>query len=451
MLIEKDLQLDFLLDIMLYYAMCMQRPLSFGSLRKILSEHFLSLSDHRDTDAVNYSLHDVLMSGFAMMFFQDRSLLQFQRRLEDEIQQNNLRSLFNVEAIPKDTQMRDVTDEIDPCELEPLFDDFFRLLQRGKRLESYRILGDYYLITIDASGYFSSTKICCEGCLRKESKNGVVRYEHQILQAALMEPGRSQVIPLAPEEIRNTDGHKKQDCEINAGKRLLKKIRNSHFKLKIIINGDSLYSKQPFIEELKEARMSYILVAKPGDHKILMEWIGEQRQLNEVSRVEIKDQKNRLHIFEWINDVPLNGNEDTPLVNYFEYWLQYDGKTTYHNSWVTDIAIEEKNIVELVKAGRCKWKIENETFNTLKNQGYHIEHNFGHGKKHLSYNFFLLNLLAFYMHQIFELSDRLYQKCRKAFSSKEEYWNNLRSAIRFLIFPDWETLLHRVLKPSEFL
>ncbi len=431
--------------------MCMQKPLSFGSLRKILSERFFNLPDHRDTEEINYPLHDVLMSGFAMMFFQDRSMLQFQKRLEDEIQQNNLRTLFHVEGIPKDTQMRDVTDEVEPFELEPLFDDFFRLLQRGKRLESYRILGDYYLITIDGSGYFSSPKICCDGCLKKESKNGAVRYEHQILQAALMKPGRRQVIPLAPEEIRNTDGHKKQDCEINAGKRLLKKIRNSHCKLKIIINGDSLYSKQPFIEELQVGRMSYILVAKPGDHKILMEWVGEQRQLNEVSRLEIRDLKNRLHVFEWINNVPLNGNENTPWVNYFEYWLINEGKTKYHNSWVTDIAVDDKNIGQLVKAGRCKWKIENETFNTLKNQGYHIEHNFGHGKKHLSYNFFLLNLLAFFMHQIFELSDRLYQKCRKAFSNKEELWNSLRNVIRMLIFPDWETLLQRVLKPSEFL
>jgi hypothetical protein len=411
----------------------------------------LNLPDHRDTEEINYPLHDVLMSGFAMMFFQDRSMLQFQRRLEEEIHQNNLRTLFHVEGIPKDTQMRDVKDEVDPFDLEPLFDDFFRLLQRGKRLESYRILGDYYLITIDGSGYFSSRKICCDGCLKKESKNGAVRYEHQILQAALMKPGRRQVIPLAPEEIRNTDGHKKQDCEINAGKRLLKKIRNSHCKLRIIINGDSLYSKQPFIEELQLGRMSYILVAKPGDHKILMEWVEEQRQLNEVSRLEIRDLKNRLHVFEWINNVPLNGNENTPWVNYFEYWLINEGKTTYHNSWVTDIAIDDKNIGELVKAGRCKWKIENETFNTLKNQGYHIEHNFGHGKKHLSYNFFLLNLLAFFMHQIVELSDRLYQKCRKAFSSKEELWNSLRNVIRVLIFPDWETLLQRVLKPSEFL
>jgi len=197
--------------------------------------------------------------------------------------------------------------------------------------------------------------------------------------------------------------------------------------------------------------MSFVLVAKPLDHKILMEWVGEQRQLKEVKRLEVKDEQNRLHIYEWINNVPLNGNKDTVWVNYLEYWLEVNGKTTYHNSWVTDIEIDKNNIVELVKVGRCKWKIENETFNTLKNQGYHIEHNFGHGKKHLSINFFLLNLLAFFMHQIFEIADKLYQKSRQAFSSKAEMWNNLRSAIRFFIFPDWETLLQRLLGLEEFL
>ena len=428
-----------------------KKHLSFDGLRDIMSNHFLSINDYRDIDKINYSLHDVLMSGFAMMFYQDKSLLQFQERMEEKLQKNNLRNLFNVQCIPKSTQMRDVTDEIDSAYIKPLFNDFFRLLQRGKYLEKYRILEDYYLITIDGSGYFSSDSICCDSCLRKKSKNGKERYEHQILQAAMMKPGKREVIPLAPEEIKNSDGQKKQDCEINAAKRLLKYIRSCHPKLKIIINGDSLYSKQPFIEELQAVNMSYVLVAKPNDHIILMEWVGEQRKLGQVSRLEVKDKKGRLHIYEWVNSVPLNGYKDAHMVNYFEYWIKnVEGKTTYHNSWVTDIAINNSNIEELVKVARCKWKIENETFNTLKNQGYHIEHNFGHGKKHLSMNFFLLNLLAFFMHQIFELTDKIYKGWRDVFSNKEEFWNNLRSAMRMLTFPDWMTMLKFTLRPSGY-
>jgi len=428
-----------------------RKHLSFSSLRKMISARLQSLSEQRRAEKIEHSVHDVFMSGFAMMFFQDPSILQFQKNLEDAVHNNNLKTLFQVRSIPKDSQMKDVIDTVDSSELEPLFEDFFRVVQRGKHLEPYRFLGDSYLISVDGTGYFSSEKISCSGCLRKEDRKGNVRYEHQIVQAALMHPAMRQVIPLAPEEVRNTDGKDKQDCEIEAGKRLVKKIRKSHPKLKIIIIADSLHSKQPFIQEAKANGMSYILVAKSDDHKILMEWVNEQRQLKEVSRMEVKDGKGRLHVYEWINEVPLNGNVDTLWVNYLEYWIIDKGKTTYHNSWVTDIPIVEQNVAELVKGGRCRWKIENETFNTLKNQGYHIEHNYGHGKHHLSMNFFLLNLLAFFMHQIFELTDDLYQQCRVKRGSRHALWESLRSAIFFIIFPDWETLLQRVLRPSEFL
>jgi hypothetical protein len=391
------------------------------------------------------------MSGYAMMYFQDPSMLQFQQRLEEEIHNNNLKTLFQVQSIPKDSQMKEVIDGVDSSELEPVFEDWFGALQRGKHLEQYRFLGDHYLISFDGSGYFSSDKICCTGCLKKESKSGKIRYEHQIVQAALMHPDMRQVIPLAPEAVKNTDGNKKQDCEILAGKRLIKKIRATHPKLKIIMVADSLHSKQPLIEEVKAAGMKYILAAKPDDHKMLMEWINEQRQLKEVSRLVAEDLKGRLHVYEWINEVPLNGSKETILTNYFEYWLIDKNKVTYHNSWVTDIQIRRDNVKDLVVGGRCRWKIENEVFNTLKNQGYYIEHNYGHGEKNLSMNFFILNLLAFFMHQIFELTDSVYQECRKKIGSKRALWECLRGILRVLIFPDWETLLLRFLKPSEFL
>jgi hypothetical protein len=431
--------------------MHIKKHLSFSSLRKTLAARLERLSEYRQLKKISHSIHDVVMSGFAMMYFQDPSILQFQKSLEDGTHNNNLKTLFQVRSIPKDSQMKEVIDELDSRELEPVFEEYFMALQRGKHLEQYPFLGGHYLVSFDGSGYFSSDKICCPGCLKKESKKGKIRYEHQILQAALMNPDMRQVIPLVPEAVKNTDGKEKQDCETEAGKRLIKKIRKAHPKLKIIIVADSLHSKQPLIEEAKAAGMSYILVAKPDDHKILMEWVNEQRQLKEVSRMQIRDLKGRFHVYEWINGVPLNGNKETVITNYFEYWLIDKEKVTYHNSWVTDISISEENVKDLVRGGRCRWKIENEVFNTLKNQGYHIEHNYGHGKKNLSMNFFLLNLLAFFMHQIFELTDNLYQQCRKKFSSRRALWDCLRNVIRVLIFPAWENLLQRVITPSEFL
>jgi len=410
----------------------------------------MQIDDRRQSAKVDYSLHDCLMSGLAMMFFQDPSVLTFQQRLQDGIHKNNLTTLFDVSDIPKDTQMRQVLDAIPASELNGIFADFLHRLQRGKQLVNYQFYDGSYLISIDGSQYFSSEKIRCPHCLVTESK-GKQRYHHQILQSVIVHPDMRQVLPLAPEPISNRDGSKKQDCERNAGKRLVRHIRATHPKLKITVTADGLYSNQPFIDELKTANMSFILVAKPTDHKVLFEWVNELIQLGAGGSLQFGDEKGRRHRYQWVNQVPLNGTKDADLVNFFQYQLvAATGKVTYKNSWVTDIEVDENNVVNLVKGGRARWKIENETFNTLKNQGYHIEHNFGHGQQHLSMIFFVLNLLAFYIHQILELTDRLYHTLRYTkFTSRKEYWNQLRCTIRILIFPRWESLLNFILDPEK--
>lgn len=426
-----------------------KKHLGFCGLRNTIARRFEQITDDRQENKVEHRLHDCLMSAFAMMFFQDPSILSFQQRLQDSIQRNNLQTIFNIGSIPKDTQLRDI---IDPLPIEPLnaiFQDFLSHLQRGKYLTDYQLLDGKYLIAIDGSEYFTSEKIHCPGCLQKKSGKKV-RFHHQILQAVIVHPDKRQVLPLAPEPVRNTDGTQKQDCEINAGKRIIKKIRKAHPKLNIIITADGLYSKQPFIDHLKKAGTSFILVAKPTDHKILFEWVNELKQLDAGDSFEYTDTKGRRHCYQWLNDVPLNGSKDADNINFFEYQIITAGKITYRNSWVTDILINEHNIAALVKAGRARWKIENETFNTLKNQGYHLEHNFGHGKQNLSNIFFTLNLLAFYVHQILELSDRLYREVRYTkFTSRKEFWNQLRCTIRILIFPRWDSLLQFILDPES--
>ncbi len=427
-----------------------KKHLSFTALRKSLSEHFRQIDDRRQSAKVDYSLHDCLMSGFAMMFFQDPSLLTFQQRLQDGIHKNNLTTVFAVDDIPKDTQMREMLDAIAASQLDGIFSDFLHRLQRGKHLANYQLLDGSYLVAIDGSEYFSSENIRCPHCLVTESKSKQ-RYHHQILQSVIVHPDMRPVLPLAPEPINNRDGTKKQDCERNAAKRLIPKIRATYPKLNIIVTADGLYSNQPFIDELKTADMSFILVAKPADHKLLFEWVTELIQLADGGSLELADEKGRRHRYQWVNQVPLNGTKDADLVNFFQYQLvAKSGKVTYKNSWVTDIEIDENNVLTLVRGGRARWKIENETFNTLKNQGYHIEHNFGHGQQNLSMIFFVLNLLAFYVHQILELTDRLYHQVRYTkFTSRKEYWNQLRCTIRILIFPRWESLLTFILDPEK--
>ena len=420
-------------------------------MRDVLSQQIQKIPDTRQPSKTAFSLHDCYMSGFALFFLQDPSLLEFQRRFQERLQRNNLSTVFGVKDIPADSQLRDVIDEHCYESLYEVFREYFKRLQRAKHLKAYRFLGKYYLVTIDGTGYFSSEKIHCERCLRSESKKkGVVRYSHHILQATVVHPGKRQVIPFAPEFIRNTDGSEHQDCELNAGKRLIPKLKAAHRQLLMVVVGDSLYSKDPFIRLLKKHGMRFILGVKPKDHKSLMEDIEGLRRGGLLEHYEWKDKGGSRYLYEWVNEIPLNGYLKGEVVNYIEFRIvNAEGEQTYHNSWATDIEVSKENVKELVKGGRARWKIENEGFNTLKNHGYHLEHNFGHGQKNLSEAFFVLNLLAFFVHQILELTDGLYQSGRAGFSSRKEFWSAIRATFRLLLFDSWEQVLQRMNSPPQ--
>ncbi|MBU0706680.1 hypothetical protein KJ807_05710 [Patescibacteria group bacterium] len=430
-----------------------KKHLSFESLRLVMEKELRGVSDKRRVNQVNYSVYDVIMSGFSMMYFQDLSVLQFQERMKEDQHQSNMETVFKVLNIPKETQMREVTDEVNRNIFRPIFKEYLNRLQRGKHLESYQLFPGTHYVAVDGSQYFGSEKVGCDHCLERKHRGGNVSYSHHILQAAVMHPDKNQVLPLMPEEIRNEDGYEKQDCELNACKRLISNIRKDHPRLGITLGGDGLYAKQPIVEAARSHGMNFILVAKPDDHKIMMEWVNEQNQMGELQVKEFRDDKGRIHRYEWVNHIPLNGNDKPVIVNFFRYFLIVNksgkSKVTYKNSWVTDFEISGQNVEKLVRGGRCRWKIENECFNTLKNQGYNIEHNYGHGSKNLSFNFLLLTLLAFYFHQIFELTDHLYQTARKKLGSKQHLWENLRSIFRMFIVKSWQVLLEWIFDPSS--
>ena len=430
------------------------KHLSFSSLRTAFSQILEQLPDQRQAAKTKHRLHDAVMSSFACMFFQDPSLLHFQQQLKEQHNMDNLSSIFNVDSIPQPTQLRDIVDGVDSAAFQPVFNELLDRLRTDKLLKSFEFMDDLYLCSLDATQFFSSETITCAHCLKTTHAGGVTTYSHKALQAAIMHPDRKQVIALMPEEISNDDGHTKQDCEINAAKRLLPKLGQQHPHMKFIICGDGLYSKYPFVAEAQRQDMHFILVAKPDDHCSMMNVIAaSSASVHEQCR---RDERGRLHRYRWISQVPLSGNSIyTPFVNFFSYQLiVYDKrgkeKITYQNSWVTDLDVTADTIELLVRAARCRWKIENECFNTLKNQGYRIEHNFGHGNNNLCFNFFILTLLAFFFHQLFELADQCYQACRVKFGSKAHLWQTLRSYIRVIFFYSFEHLLAFALTPPGF-
>ncbi len=204
--------------------MKIKKHLNFTSLRTKMSEILYNIPDWRQKNKTTISIHDAIMSGFACMYFQDLSILQFQKRMQEEQHRNNLNTLFSVQNIPKETQMREINDGIDSEYFRPIFKDFYMRLQRNKTLEQYQIFPNLYYFPIDGTQFFSSKDIHCVQCLVKEHQNGSKNYSHHVLQGGIMHPDCSEVIPFMPEQIANTDGPTKQDCEMNAAKRYIAKL-----------------------------------------------------------------------------------------------------------------------------------------------------------------------------------------------------------------------------------
>lgn len=367
------------------------------------------------------SQKDVLMSGFAMFSLKYPSLLQFDQHYREDMIRHNLTSIYQIENAPSDTQMRERLDQIEPKLLRKTYSRLFARCQRSKHLELFKYYDNRYLMPLDGTGYFNSEDIFCEHCCQKHHKDGRVSYYHQMLSAAIVHPDQKVVIPFAPEPIMNSDGSTKNDCERNASFRFLDDLKREHPHLKLIITGDGLFSNGPFIKRLQADNQRFILVAKEGDHKALFE------EFNALPRFthEFKDGK-ITHCFSWINQLPINDTHPDCLVNVLEYWEVHENGTRQRWVWVTDFSLTEKNAYQIMKGGRARHRIENETFNTLKNQGYQFEHNFGHGNKYLSTVFAHLMMLAFFVDQLQQLGCSLFKKALARLKSKKNLWERQR-------------------------
>jgi hypothetical protein len=402
-----------------------RKHLSADALYALVGGSFAQVPDRRRPESP-IPLPDALMSAFAMFSLKDPSLLAFDQRRSD----GNLKTLFGIGQIPSDTQMREILDEVDPERLRDVFRDVFRQLQRGKALEPFVFYAGAYLLSLDGTGYFSSPTIHCDSCQVKEHKDGTVTYQHQMLGAVIVHPDIKEVIPLAPEPIQKQDGATKNDCERNAAKRLLPKIRRQHPHLKFIVIEDGLASNGPHVRDLIDNGMHFILGVKPGDHAFLFEQVEAIRRRGGSPKLSRKEGDVTAEV-SWVRGVSLNESNPDLRVDFLEYnEYDADGKRLKHFTWITDLPITLRNAWLFARGGRARWRIENETFNTLKNQGYHFEHNFGHGRQNLSVVFAMLMMLAFLVDQAQQLCCPLFRAVWKKLGSKRALWDNVRSLFR---------------------
>lgn len=382
------------------------------------------------------SLTDCLMSGLALFGLKFPSLLQFDQGLNDDAIKHNLRTLYGVKNAPCDTYMRERLDVVDPQALRSAFTDVFSLAQRGKVIEDYKFLGEYVLAACDGTGIFSSEEVHCDNCCEKHHKDGRVTYYHQMLAGVLVHPDQREVLPFCPEPISKPDGSTKNDCEQNAFRRFLEHFKREHPRLKVIFTSDALSAKAPYIRPILDMGAHFIIGVNPGGNSSLFQWLKGI----ELNTHVVKTKKEILEL-KFYNKIPLNDSNHDLEVNFIDCVVRnLQGKIIGHFSWITDIAVTKENVHQLSQGGRARWKIENETFNTLKNQGYHFEHNFGHGKQHLSHVFGILMFLAFFIDQLQQHCCGLFQAAVKKAGSRARFWRRLQSLFTELYIASWEDL-----------
>jgi hypothetical protein len=423
----------------------------FETVVEKIRERLASLPDGRKGKNKRYTVADATLSAFGVFFTQTPSFLSYQRKMATQKGKSNSQSLFGVHEIPSDNQIRNLLDGVPPRAIFPIFEEIWQVLEEAGQVEQFRDVKQTLLVALDGTEYFSSEKIHCEQCSSREQKSGKQRYFHSVVTPVVVSPNQPHALPLVPEFVTPQDGHDKQDCEIAAAKRWLDANHERLRESRVTILGDDLYCRQPFCEQLVEAGLDFIFVCRPTSHPTLYDHL-KGIDLPTVTTTVNCGRKRHTWRYRYLNDLPLRDGDDALLVNWCELSVrQPDGSVCYSNSFATRYRLDDDIVADIVRAGRTRWKVENENNNTLKTHGYHLEHNFGHGQQHLASLLATLNILSFLFHTLLDLLDRNYKLLRDHLPTRQTFFDDLRALTRYLCFDSWSHLLAFMLDALELL
>lgn len=403
------------------------------------------LTDKRTGKNGQYDVNDAAQAAFAIFFMQSGSFLAGQRHLRQAKGKSNAESVFKMERIPSDTHMRNLLDPVSPSELSDEFRFLLAELAESGHLKQWHVLGQRLAFSLDGVYYFSSQKISCAQCQKQEREEGTV-YLHSAITPVVVAPNQSHVLPYVPEFVLPQDGTEKQDCEVNAAKRWVQQEAAVLRRHGAILLGDDLYSRQPLCETVLASDCDFIFVCHRESHLTLyavVDAVANLGRLSTITRRHWNGRHGEIWTYRFLNNVPLRSGDEALSVNWCDLLVTHEesGEVLYRNEWITSLSLDERNTPEVVACGRARWKSENENNNVLKNHGYHIDHNFGHGQEHLSTTLLTLNLLAFLLHTIAQIADDVYQQVRQALGKRSTFFNDVEALMRYLIFSDWDSVL----------
>jgi hypothetical protein len=423
----------------------MGQTLSYDRLRSILVATVTHLPDCRTGPHRVYELADAALGAFAVFFAQSPSFLAYQRDMQRRKGRNNAQSLFGIDQVPSDPQIRNLLDPVAPEYLAPAFWQVFEHLKQGAYLQSYQGWLGRWLLAFDGTQYFHSTEIQCPQCTTRVI-NERTHYSHALVAPLIVAPGHSQVIALEPAFIMPQDGQEKQDCELRATERWLERNVQRFPAGSVTVLGDDLYAHQPFCELLTTYQWHFVFTCKPESHAALYQEIELLTKVGGVQHLTERHHngaRREVWQYAYAMRLPLRADAKPLYVNWCEVTIRDEatGKLLYHNAWVTDHALDAATLHAFVVAARTRWKSENENNNVLKNYGYHLEHNFGHGQQYLALVLIMLNVFAFLYHTVLDLCDTLYRQIRAELVARRTFFTDLQALTRYLFFPSWQALL----------
>ena len=277
--------------------------------------------------------------------------------------------------------------------------------------------------------------------MTRKRANGKTESYHAMLSATVVAPGQSKVVPLMPEFIAPQDGAEKQDCERNAVKRWFGQHHARLAPLRPVYLGDDLFACQPVAAMIRDKGGDFIFTCKPASHKTLYDFIEGAKPFRHEDQVR-KGKTTDIFRYRWFEAVPLRDGPDAMLVNWIGFEIvNAKGRVTYSMSWVTSLAVSKHNVAEIAACGRARWKIENESFNVMKNHGYELEHSFGHGTRFLAMHLAALNMLAFAWHAMLDILEPPWIAARQAAGKRTAFFAHLLMLTAYAIFPKWQVFI----------
>lgn len=401
--------------------------------------------DPRIKGKCSYSMEQVVFCGLMMFALRYRSLRSY--CLENKgnpLTIKNFQSWISISDIPSDDELRYCLQTVSTKSLNLLLKDYHHVIERKKLLANEKLFHRHELVTLDGTGQLSSQNISCEHCLKKTLASGEVQFYHGQLLASLTNTSASYSLPLQFEPIQRGDAetqYSKNDCELNAGKRLITGLRTQFPKRSFCFLADNLFAVEPIIRLIEQRNWHFIITAKPERNKevfFMFDYLHERRL-----SLDFVDKDGSTHSYRWSNGLPLKQfqkNEKIILVNLIEYQeINSHGELIYKSAWITDFEVTKDNVRTLAKAGRARFVIENRNFNEQKNLGFQTEHNFGH--------FGNLPNVFFGLAQIAQLITELFSFWKRgktwiqAVGSKRRYFERLAIVIGELILPEDTSVL----------